>query len=132
MPRALASSGHVLVSLGLAGLTALAACGAAQPAGPERTAPPPAPAAPPVAAAPAADPPQPKLRLPRNFVPTGYRARLAIDPAKTAFTGAIEIAGTITERSKRLWLHGRGLTVTAAKATQGDRAVRVDVTAAGD
>lgn len=108
------------------------ACGSAHPARPEVTHRPSSPAAPAASAAPAVDPPQPSLRLPRNFVPTGYRARLAVDPAKTGFTGAIEISGDITERSKGLWLHGRGLAVSEATATQGDRAIRVDVTTAGE
>jgi alanyl aminopeptidase len=103
----------------------------------------PAPAASPTASAPAAaataataapalDPPQPALRLPRNFVPTGYRARLAIDPARDGFTGAIEIDGEVRERSKGFWLHGRGLKVSAARLTQGARSMRVDVAAVGD
>jgi aminopeptidase N len=85
-----------------------------------------------VAAALALDPPQPTLRLPRNFLPTGYRARLAIDPASDGFTGAIEIEGELRERSQRIWLHGRKLSVASAKISQGARAVRVEVTAAGD
>jgi len=32
------------------------------------------------------DEPQPTLRLPRHFVPTGYTARLAIDPARPGFS----------------------------------------------
>jgi len=84
--------------------------------------------------APALDPPQPTLRLPRNFVPTAYRARLAIDPAKDGFTGAIEIDGDVRQRSSGIWLHGRGLQVTNAKIIrpgQPGRAIRVDVTTAG-
>ena len=86
--------------------------------------------------APALDPPQPTLRLPRNFVPTGYRARLAIDPARDGFTGSIEIAGRVGERSKGFWLHGRGLKVTAARLTRGEGAgggaMQVDVAAVGE
>jgi cytosol alanyl aminopeptidase len=80
----------------------------------------------------AVDPPEPGLRLPRNFLPVTYRARLAIDPAKDGFTGSIEIEGDVRERSRRLWLHGRGLAVTAAKIVRGDRALAVEVTTAGD
>src|SRR3954470_11856909 len=113
-------------------LVLLAACGSTPKAGPDHAAPPP-PASPPVATtAPALDPPQPTLRLPRNFLPTGYRARLALDPARDGFTGAIEIAGEIRERSKGLWLHGHGLKVTAAKLTRGERTIRVDVAAVGE
>ena len=113
-----------------------AACGGAPRTGPDLAAQPPAPAppvaAPPPVVVPAVDPPQPTLRLPRNFVPVGYRARLAIDPASDRFTGAIEIDGDVRERSKTIWLHGRGLQVTAATATQAGRSVRVEVAAAGD
>ena len=120
-------------ALGTFVIAVISACGSPPPAQ-LPTRPPPPPAAAPAAAAPASavDPPQPTLRLPRNFVPTGYRARLAIDPAKPGFGGAIEITGDIAERSQRVWLHGRGLTVTAAKATQGDRPLGVEVTTAGE
>lgn len=89
----------------------------------------PRPAAP--VARPALDPPRPTLRLPRNFLPTAYRVRLAIDPASAGFHGSIEIDGEIRERSKGIWLHGRGLKVSAAKVTRGDRSLPVDV-AMGD
>jgi alanyl aminopeptidase len=111
----------------------VAACGGAAGTSPAPTPPPPAPPraaeAPP---APALDPPQPTLRLPRNFVPTGYRVRLAIDPATDGFTGAIEIDGDVRERSRGLWLHGRGLTVSAAKITRAGTSIPVDVAAVGD
>jgi alanyl aminopeptidase len=112
----------------------LAACGSSAKSGPDPAAPPatPAPAPAPTAAAPAVDPPLPALRLPRNFLPTGYRARLAIDPASDGFTGAIEIAGDIKERSKGFWLHGRGLKVIAAKITRGDRTIAVGAVPVGD
>jgi alanyl aminopeptidase len=112
----------------------IAACGSTPKTGPEPAAPQPAaaPASPATASAPALDPPQPPLRLPRNFLPTGYRARLAIDPASDGFAGSIEIAGEIRERSKRFWLHGRNLKVSAAKIVRGERTIRVDVAPAGD
>ena len=65
-------------------------------------------------------PPQPTLRLPKNFVPTSYEARLAIDPSKPTFEGSIKIAGDITERTSVIWLHGRHLTIARAAASQGD------------
>jgi alanyl aminopeptidase len=82
--------------------------------------------------APALDPPRPTLRLPRNFVPVSYRAQLAIDPASDGFTGSIEIAGDVRERSSGFWLHGRGLQVSAAKIVRTGAPVRVDVTTVGD
>src|SRR5215510_14540200 len=108
---------------------AIAACGSTPKTAPEPAAPPPAASA---STAPALDPPQPTLRLPRNFLPTGYRARLAIDPASDGFTGAIEIAGDIKERSKGFWLHGRGLKVIAAKITRGERTIAVGAVPVGD
>ena len=61
-------------------------------------------------------PPQPTLRLPRNFVPTSYAAHLAIDPSKPTFDGAIAIDGMISERSSVIWLHGQHLTIAKAIA----------------
>jgi cytosol alanyl aminopeptidase len=55
------------------------------------------------------EPPQPTLRLPRNFLPTGYAARLAIDPASTGFEGSIQIAGNLAEKSRVIWLNARRL-----------------------
>src|ERR1043166_4341434 len=107
-------------------ISLIAACGSTPKPRPDLTAPQPAsqPSADPATSTAAElDPPQPTLRLPRNFVPTGYRARLAIDPASDGFTGSIEIDGDIRERSKRVWLHGRALKVTAAKITQPGRSV---------
>src|SRR4029079_9554451 len=85
----------------------------------------------------ALDPPKPALRLPRDFLPTAYRARLALDPASAGFHGAIEIDGELRQRSKGIWLHGRGLKVTAAHIARADKrpsgkAIAVDVAAVGD
>ncbi len=76
----------------------------------------------------ALSPPQPTLRLPRNFLPTGYTARLAIDPSKQGFAGTVAIAGTISERSAVLWLHGRDLKISKATAKQGTTEVAITVT----
>jgi alanyl aminopeptidase len=78
-------------------------------------------------------PPQPTLRLPRNFVPTGYAARLEIDPANPGFAGAIQIAGNLTERSLVIWLNARKLTVHKAVAQRaGQPDVALTATAKGD
>jgi cytosol alanyl aminopeptidase len=61
-------------------------------------------------------PPEPTLRLPRNFLPTGYAARLDVDPASSGFEGAIQITGNVGERSLAIWLNARGLTVHKAVA----------------
>ncbi|MEO8700374.1 MAG: M1 family metallopeptidase [Kofleriaceae bacterium] len=77
------------------------------------------------------DPPQPTLRLPRHFAPTGYRARLAVDPAKPTFTGEIEIAGTLATATHVIWLHGKDLVVRDAKAI-GATAIPLTVTPRGE
>jgi alanyl aminopeptidase len=106
----------------------LAACPAPAPTTPTTpsvtiTQPPP-PAPPPIVPA-GLEPPQPTLRLPGNFRPTGYEARLAIDPSKPTFDGSIAITGEISERSSVIWLHGRHLDIqrATATATHGDPVV---------
>ncbi|MGH2901215.1 MAG: M1 family metallopeptidase, partial [Solirubrobacteraceae bacterium] len=61
-------------------------------------------------------PAQPTLRLPRNFLPTGYAARLDLDPSKAGFEGSIQIAGNVSEPSRVIWLNARKLTVHKAVA----------------
>src|SRR5215831_3104282 len=61
-------------------------------------------------------PPEPTLRLPRNFLPTGYAARLEIDPSAPGFEGAIQITGNVAEKSLVVWLNARKLTVHKAVA----------------
>ena len=96
-----------------------------------------APAPAPPSAPPALEPPQPTLRLPRNFTPTGYTAHLAIDPTKPTFDGSIQIAGKVSEASSVIWLHGRHLTIHAASAAPRDpyaqpKEVALAVTPEGD
>ena len=72
---------------------------------------------PPVALAPKPPPPpsdMPTLRLPRVFTPTAYEAKLVIDPSKPTFSGSIKIAGTVSQATEVVWLHGRHLTITNA------------------
>ena len=77
-------------------------------------------------------PPQPKLRLPRNFLPTGYAARLAIDPKRADFDATIEIAGTISERSSVMWLHGKDLKISKAVAKRDGVEVPLTVKTVGE
>ena len=78
-------------------------------------------------------PPQPTLRLPRNFLPTGYAVRLAIDPQATGFEGSIQIAGNLSEKSLVIWLNARKLTVHKAIAQRdGQPDVALTATPAGD
>ncbi|MEO6772728.1 MAG: M1 family metallopeptidase [Kofleriaceae bacterium] len=78
------------------------------------------------------DPPAPALRLPRNFTPTRYTARLAIDPAKPTFEGAIAIEGNLDRRSAVIWLDGKHLTISSAKASDGTHEVPLAVKMEGD
>ncbi|HEY3803333.1 MAG TPA: M1 family metallopeptidase [Kofleriaceae bacterium] len=87
----------------------------------------PAPAAPPVPADEV-----PKLRLPRAFVPTGYAAKLAIDPDKPTFEGSIAIDGTVAEPTRVIWLHGYHLSIHSAKATREGTSIAVTVTPHGE
>ncbi len=94
--------------------------------GPHATQPPaagppaPAPASVATTRARAASTPEiPVLRLPRSFLPTGYAARLAIDPKLPTFEGSIQITGELATPTSVIWLHGRHLTVRHATATTG-------------
>jgi alanyl aminopeptidase len=78
------------------------------------------------------EPPQPKLRLPRNFTPSEYAAHLAIDPAQTGFTGAIAITGEVTQRSSVFWLHGRKFAIKRAVAKRGSTEVALTAAAHGE
>ncbi len=93
-----------------------------------------APVAPVVVTAPTPPPPpaavtptQPTVRLPRNFVPTGYTATLKIDPAMPTFDGSIAIAGEISEPSAAIWLDARHLKISSSYATRGDSQDRVEL-----
>ena len=77
-------------------------------------------------------PPEPTLRLPRNFLPTRYAARLAIDPARAGFDGAIAITGEVAVSSAVIWLHGRGLAIRRALASRGGHERQLAVTPHGD
>jgi alanyl aminopeptidase len=86
----------------------------------------------PVNGADGVDAPMPTLRLPRNFLPTSYAARLDVDPAKTVFDGSIAITGVIDQRSSVIWLHGYHLDVRRATATKGSSEITLTVTPKGE
>lgn len=116
----------------LALVSATAACGSSRP---DVTVPAPTVpagdspvAATPPPAAPGLVPPQPTLRLPKNFIPASYDARLAIDPGVTTFTGHVAISGAIRELSSGLWLHAEGLRITHAVARRGATEVALAAT----
>jgi alanyl aminopeptidase len=74
----------------------------------------------------------PKLRLPRLFAPTGYAARLAIDPAKPTFDGQLAITGELWTASSVIWLHARHLTVKRAVITGTALPIELHATPRGD
>jgi len=119
------------------GLSVLLSCGSPKPAAtvPAPVAPtePVAAAPPPPAAVAAPEPPEPTLRLPRSFLPTGYTARLDLDPSKPGFEASIQIAGNLAEPSSVIWLNARQLTVHKAVAQRaGQPDVALTATPTGD
>ncbi|MGE0547696.1 MAG: M1 family aminopeptidase [Kofleriaceae bacterium] len=66
------------------------------------------------------------------FLPTGYNARLAIDPAADGFSGSIAITGVIDQPSSVIWLHGRDLAVQRATASHDTSEITLTVTPRGD
>ena len=77
-------------------------------------------------------PPQPTLRLPRNFLPTAYDLKLDIDPAKAKFDGVAQIAGTVGEKSSVIWLHAFHLDIKKATARSGSAEVPLTATPRGE
>jgi cytosol alanyl aminopeptidase len=116
----------------LVGVLLFAACGSGKPA---TTAPAPVtvttPVSSPTSVADGLAPPQPTVRLPRNFLPTAYDLKLDIDPAKPKFAGTVAIAGKVSERSSVIWLHGFHLDVKKAVA-KGPREIALTVTPKGE
>jgi alanyl aminopeptidase len=78
------------------------------------------------------EPPAPTLRLPHHFEPAGYEARLAIDPARSGFDGAIAISGKLSERSSVIWLHARDLKIQRAVAVRGGAEIELAATVRPD
>src|SRR5262245_17241581 len=77
-------------------------------------------------------PPQPSLRLPRNFEPTAYAPRLVIDPSKSTFQGAISIQGSVSTLSSVIWLHAWRLEITKAIAKSDTVEVPLAATPKGE
>ena len=121
----------------LFGLSVLLGCGSPRPAAtvpaPVTPAEPVAAAAPPPAQVPVTEPPAPTLRLPRTFLPTGYAARLDLDPSKPGFEASIQIAGNLAAPSPVIWLNARQLTVhTAVAQRAGQPDVALTATQQGE
>jgi alanyl aminopeptidase len=77
-------------------------------------------------------PPQPTLRLPRNFLPTAYDLKLDIDPSKAKFEGVASITGKVSEKSSVIWLHGFHLETEKAVAKGAAGEIPLDVTPKGE
>jgi alanyl aminopeptidase len=91
-------------------------CAVAPPAPPNVAAPSSAPAAAAVPASVVEESP-PLLQLPRNVRPVRYALDLEVDPSKDGFHGEVAIEIVLESPSRTIWLHGRGLKVTAASIT---------------
>ena len=87
---------------------------------------------PPVSARPSSGPAVPTLRLPRDFLPTSYAARLELDPGRTDFRGSISITGSVEKPTEVVWLHGKNLVIARASATRDNTELAVKITQVGD
>ncbi|MBA3500263.1 MAG: ERAP1-like C-terminal domain-containing protein [Myxococcota bacterium] len=110
------------------------ALGCSSPNKPPSTAPEPTltTAAPPVDRPGGLVPPQPTLRLPRNFLPTAYDLKLDIDPSKAKFQGVAAITGKVSEKSSVIWLHGFHLETNGAVAKGAAGEIPLEVTPKGE
>src|SRR5262249_44957623 len=115
----------------------IVACSAPATVKPSSSASPPAPTAASAAGAGAAvdrglQPPAPTLRLPCNFLRTGYAATLAVDPRLAGFDGTLAITGEVAQRSSVIWLHGHGLTIKRASASRSGSEIAITAKPHGD
>jgi alanyl aminopeptidase len=72
-------------------------------------------------------PAPPTLRLPAGPHPTGYALDLRLDPAEPAFAGRVDIGLDLPPETSFLWLHAKGLTVSAARLRAGAETIPVSV-----
>ncbi len=56
-------------------------------------------------------------RLPRTVVPDKVAVELKIDPAQARFSGSVQMAVTVAEATKTVWMHGRDLAISSARIT---------------
>ncbi len=59
----------------------------------------------------------PAGRLPAGVRPTAYRLDLSLDPRRDGFSGEVAIDVVLDQPSDRIWLHGKGLDVSAVTAS---------------
>ena len=93
----------------------------------------PSPAAPPAASTPAkpsfvADPAAPKGKLSDAARPTAYRLAFTIDPDQPRFAGHDEIDAVVKVPTRKLYLHGRDLSVSSVVAKAGGRTIAATYT----
>lgn len=62
----------------------------------------------------------PHAQLGDNVIPLGYRLDFNIDPRQDTFGGFVNIDVMIKEPTKKIWLHGKNMNVTNAKALLSD------------
>jgi len=62
----------------------------------------------------------PHAQLGDNVAPTQYRVDLSMDPRQDTFSGFVNIDVVIKEPTKKIWIHGKDMTVTSAKAILSD------------
>ncbi|MFE8602042.1 M1 family metallopeptidase [Archangium violaceum] len=77
------------------------------------------PTAPPPPAPTAETPRPPAFRLGTQVKPTSYKVELTVDPEQEGFSGIVEIPLELSEPTRQVWLHGKGLTVKEATLTAG-------------
>ena len=76
----------------------------------------------------ATDPEAPRGRLPDAARPTAYRIELTSLPDPPTFTGRDEIDLVVKAPTKRLYMHGKDLTVSSAVARAGGREIKASWT----
>ncbi len=62
----------------------------------------------------------PRAELGRDVVPLRYRLAFSIDPSLERFSGVTEIDIELSAATNTIWLHGKGLEVSALTATTAD------------
>lgn len=58
----------------------------------------------------------PHAQLPENVVPQAYRIDMRMDPDADGFSGTVEIDVILKTDTRKIWLHGKDMTVSSAQA----------------
>jgi len=75
----------------------------------------------------ALEPSAPTGPLPRTVVPSLVQLELKVDPAKAGMSGVTRIQADVAEPTDTVWMHGRGLTISSARAIAGGRTIPLAV-----